>query len=275
MNDFASDWSDQYQEMTNRNIGFISQEQQETLRKTKACVFGMGGIGGTAFEVLVRCGIGRFSIVDRDDFDPTNLNRQILATRETVGGLKIDIAEERARSINPEIEIEKFDHIDEENIADLLRDASVCVMGIDSLAPYVIASRYCRKHDIPLVESWAIPYGNVRVFTKDTPTLEEAYGLPTAGRRVSDIPEEEMQQLDLGARLTLAKIEGIPDYYPPEVVEKMKQGWFASFAPVVWLPAVMLALETVKVLLKWGEIAYAPDFKLYDPFQHRVPLVMT
>jgi molybdopterin-synthase adenylyltransferase len=173
-------WSEAYGQMVDRNVGFIRAEQQEQLRATKVAVFGMGGIGGTAFEVLVRTGIGRFSIIDRDTFEASNMNRQVLAYRHTLGRRKIDVAAEWARAINPDVQIEAFDRVGEDNIGAILAGARAAVGGIDSLAPCIIAARACRELDIPLIEGWAIPYANVRVFTSDTVTLEEAYGLPTA-----------------------------------------------------------------------------------------------
>jgi molybdopterin/thiamine biosynthesis adenylyltransferase len=271
MMDLKAAWSQQYQELVNRNVGFISLEQQERLRTCKAAVLGVGGLGGTAFEVLVRCGIGRFSIVDRDVFEPTNMNRQVFAYRDTLGRKKIDVAAEWAREINADAEIQRFDHVDEDNIADIFQDADVAVMAIDTLAPCIVASRKARELGIALVEGWALPYTNVRVFTPGTPTLEEAYGLPTKGRRVADISEGELKEMGLKVLMGLKSIEGVADYYSEEVLEGIRRGRIVSFAPVVWLTAVQMALEAIKVLLRWGRLALSPDFSLYDPFQHRIP----
>ena len=273
MSDFESAWSEQYKELVDRNIGFITPEQQEQLRSTKLAVFGMGGVGSPAFEVLVRCGVGKFSIVDNETYEATNLNRQIFAYRHTLDRPKIDVAAEWAEQINPDVQIEKFDSVGEDNIEEILRDSGVAVMAIDSLAPCIVTSRKARQMNIPLVEGWAIPYGNVRVFTGDTPTLEEAYSLPTGGREISDISDEEFRQLGLSVLLGLGKIEGIREYYSDEAIENISRGRITSFAPVVWLTAVLLAMETIKVLLDWGRIATGPDFTLYDPFMHRVPVV--
>ncbi len=271
MSHTPSTWSDSFRQMVDRNVGFISPEQQEKLRTAKVAVLGAGGIGGTAFEVLVRTGIGRFSIVDRDTFEPTNLNRQILATRDTLDKRKIDVAADRAKAINPDVVVEEFDHIDESNVGEILDGATAAVMGIDSLGPCIITSRKCRQQNIPLIEGWAIPYGNTRVFTKDTPTLEQVYGLPTEGRAVADIPEEELKQLGLLVFEQLGQIEGIREYYSDEVIEQIQRGRIVSFAPTVWLTAVLMALETVKVLLAWGKPALAPNPSLFDPFDHRIP----
>jgi molybdopterin/thiamine biosynthesis adenylyltransferase len=271
MSQIESTWSDSYKQMVDRNVGFISAEQQEKLRSCKVAVLGAGGIGGTAFEILVRAGIGRFSIVDRDTFEPTNLNRQILATRHTLGQRKIDVAAARAKEINPDVLVEKFDHIDEANIGEILENAAAAVMGIDSLGPCIIASRKCRELNIPLVEGWALPYGDVRVFSTKTPSLEEVYELGTEGRHVNDIPESDLKHLGLKVFGKLGQIDGVPDYYSPEVIEGFGKGRIVSFAPMVWLTAVLMALETIKVLLNWGKLALAPTFALYDPFLHRIP----
>ena len=264
-------WTSGYRDLIDRNIGIITQERQERLRRAKAAVFGMGGIGGTAFEVLVRCGIGRFSIVDCDVFEASNMNRQVFAYRHTLGRRKIDVAAEMARSINPDVSVERFDRVDAGNIDSILHDADVAAMGIDSLAPCVIASRSARGMDIPLVEAWALPYGNVRVFTADTPTLEETYGLPTQDRALGDISDEEFRELGRELMANLTRMDGVKDYFPPEVTEAIRQGRVSSFAPIVWLSGVLLALECVKALLNWGTLALAPSFSLYDPFLHRSP----
>ena len=234
----------------------------------------MGGIGSPAFEVLVRCGIGKFNIVDMDEFEPTNMNRQIFAFPHTMGRRKIDVAEECAKEINPDVRIDKYDRVDEDNIAEILNNSDIAVLAIDELKPCLIISRKAREMNIPLVEGWAIPYGNVRVFTSQTPSLEEAYGLPTQDRPVSSITEEEFKKLGNEVLFGLGRIEGIPDFYTDEVVKRIAEGHISSFAPMVWLTSVLMALEAVKVLLNWGKTALGPDFTLYDPFQHRVPKIL-
>ena len=267
-------WNPEYKDLVNRNIGLISEEHQERLRTSKISVFGMGGIGSPAFEVLVRCGIGKFNIVDRDEFEPTNMNRQIFAFPRTMGRRKIDVAEECAKEINPDVKIDKYDRVDEDNIADILNNSDIAVLAIDELKPCLIISRKAREMNIPLVEGWAIPYGNVRTFTSQTPSLEDAYGLPTKDRPVSSITDEEFEKLGLEVLFGLGRIEGIPDFYTDEVVKHIAEGHISSFAPMVWLTSVLMALETVKVLLNWGKTALGPDFTLYDPFQHRIPKIL-
>lgn len=86
----------------------IGKENLERLKNSHVIVFGVGGVGGFVVEGLVRGGIGELSIVDFDTVDITNINRQIIATTKTIGKVKVDLIEERAKSINPQIKINKF-----------------------------------------------------------------------------------------------------------------------------------------------------------------------
>lgn len=79
----------------------------ERLHNAHVLVFGVGGVGGFVVEALVRAGVGAISIVDNDDVSLTNLNRQIIATWDTIGKRKVDVAEERIRSINPDCKVTK------------------------------------------------------------------------------------------------------------------------------------------------------------------------
>ena len=73
----------------------------QKLASSRVAIFGLGGVGGYCLEALARSGVGEFDLVDADRIDTTNLNRQILALRSTVGRLKTEVAAERVRDINP------------------------------------------------------------------------------------------------------------------------------------------------------------------------------
>ena len=92
----------------NRTEMVIGKENLDKLKNSNIIVFGLGGVGGSLCEALVRAGIGNISIVDKDVVDITNINRQIIATEETIGKNKTDAMEERLKSINPDVKVEKF-----------------------------------------------------------------------------------------------------------------------------------------------------------------------
>lgn len=80
----------------------------ERLRRARVAVFGIGGVGGYTVEALARSGIGTLDIIDDDKICLTNINRQILATRKTVGQYKVDVAEQRIREINPDAQVNSY-----------------------------------------------------------------------------------------------------------------------------------------------------------------------
>ena len=93
--------NDQFQ----RTRMLIGQENLDKLAAAKVLVFGVGGVGGYVCEALCRAGVGRIDIVDRDIVDVTNINRQIIATHDTVGKPKVEVCRQRMLSINPDIQV--------------------------------------------------------------------------------------------------------------------------------------------------------------------------
>ena len=86
----------------------IGKEGIEKLQNAKVAVFGIGGVGSFVVEGLVRAGVGKFILVDDDKVCLTNLNRQIIATRKTVGKSKVEVAKERILEINPNANVEIY-----------------------------------------------------------------------------------------------------------------------------------------------------------------------
>ncbi len=87
----------------------IGEEGIKKLSNARVCVFGIGGVGGYVIEALARAGVGALDVVDNDVIDETNLNRQVLATWEKIGKSKVEVAEERIKSINPSCNVAKHD----------------------------------------------------------------------------------------------------------------------------------------------------------------------
>ena len=83
----------------------LGHNAMERLSKCRVAVFGIGGVGGYTVEALVRSGIGAIDLIDDDKVCLTNINRQIYATRKTVGKHKVDVAKERILDINPDVKV--------------------------------------------------------------------------------------------------------------------------------------------------------------------------
>lgn len=95
-------------ERFSRTARVIGEEALARISSSSVIIFGLGGVGGAAAESLVRAGVGRIGIVDKDTVDITNINRQIIATDKTIGMNKTDAMEERLLSINPDVKIDKY-----------------------------------------------------------------------------------------------------------------------------------------------------------------------
>lgn len=89
-----------------RTIRLVGEEGQARLLRAKVALFGLGGVGSYALEALVRAGIGEMLLVDGDVVEETNLNRQLIATRATLGQPKSEVARARALSIRPDMVID-------------------------------------------------------------------------------------------------------------------------------------------------------------------------
>ena len=84
----------------------IGDEAVQALGRAKVLVFGVGGVGGYVCDALARAGVGRIDVVDKDVVDITNINRQIIATTDTIGMPKVDVCRARLQAINPAVECE-------------------------------------------------------------------------------------------------------------------------------------------------------------------------
>lgn len=93
-------------EQLSRTELLIGKDAINKLQNAKVAVFGVGGVGGYVVEALVRSGVGSFVLIDNDTVSLSNLNRQIIATRDTIGRDKVDVMRDRIHSINPQAEVE-------------------------------------------------------------------------------------------------------------------------------------------------------------------------
>lgn len=91
-----------------RTEKLIGQDSIERLASCRVGIFGIGGVGGYVMEALARSGIGHFDLIDNDTVNITNLNRQIIATHDTIGRFKVDAAKDRILSINPKAKVSVY-----------------------------------------------------------------------------------------------------------------------------------------------------------------------
>lgn len=134
----------------------LGKEALEKLTQARVLMAGLGGVGGFTAELLVRAGVQHLILADSDTVESTNLNRQLLALRSTLGKPKAEVARARFLDINPKAEIIVFPHfIEEGSLDDLLGSLapSLVVDAIDTLAPKIALIEAAHARNIPLVSS--------------------------------------------------------------------------------------------------------------------------
>ena len=127
----------------------------QKLQKAKVAIFGIGGVGSFAVEGLVRSGIGNFILVDDDKICLTNLNRQIIATRKTIGKYKVDVMEERILEINPDAKIQTYQEFympnSKTNI--ITEDIDYVIDCVDTVTAKIEIVKRCKELDIPIISA--------------------------------------------------------------------------------------------------------------------------
>jgi len=124
------------QNWTSRTELLLGSENLEKLKNTQITIVGLGGVGSAATEALARAGIGKFTLIDYDHINETNLNRQIIALHSTIGRLKTEVTRERILDINPEANVEIYsEFLCLENRMEVLKRSDYIVDAIDSLGP--------------------------------------------------------------------------------------------------------------------------------------------
>lgn len=132
----------------------IGKEGIEKLNKAKVAIFGIGGVGSFVVEGLVRAGIQNFILVDDDKVCLTNLNRQIIATRKTVGKYKVEVAKERILEINPNAKVEIYQEFFMPESKEILDNTvDYIVDSVDTVTAKIELVMRANKLNIPIISS--------------------------------------------------------------------------------------------------------------------------
>ena len=264
------EWPEQYWNHIKRNIGLIKIKEQEKLRSTPIAIFGVGGLGGSVVDQLSRSGCEKIVICDNGRFKESNLNRQV-CNRDDIGKMKVDVIENLVKKVNPTIQVKKYYRISEKIISEILESVKVSVLTLDEPITSIIISRECAKKNIPMLESWGIPYLWAWWFTSNSTDYEACYGLNTQNMKIKDIRKSRETIINI-RKLFLMKIlmfPGIKETYNREqgTIEEIISGNFRSIslAPIIRLTSAYLTFEIFySGILKIKEMILAPNVIGYD-----------
>jgi len=137
-----------------RNELLLGKEINNELVNKVVLIAGLGGVGGYACEAIVRLGVKKIILVDFDKVDETNINRQIIATTRTIGQYKVNLFEERAKEINPEIEILKYNTLIDDKHLDFFENRiDYIIDAIDDVDAKILLMKKSTEKGIPMVSS--------------------------------------------------------------------------------------------------------------------------
>ncbi|OLS03738.1 HesA/MoeB/ThiF family protein [Tissierella creatinophila] len=159
-----------------RNYTSISKEEQKLLSNISVAIVGLGGLGGYVLENLVRLGVRNFNLIDKDVFDTSNLNRQLLATEKTLNNQKAKEAFNRALEIDHEVKAKIFcEKLDEHSIK-MLEGVDIVVDCLDSISTRLILESLCDKMSLTLIHG-AIRgyYGQVSISRDGDRVIKKIY----------------------------------------------------------------------------------------------------
>jgi tRNA A37 threonylcarbamoyladenosine dehydratase len=133
----------------------LGADNMEKLRRSRVAVFGVGGVGGYAVEALARSGVGALDLIDNDRVSLTNLNRQIIATHQTIGMLKTDAMKERLLSISPDLSVTCFPVFAlPDNMETFpFSEYDYVVDAVDSVAAKVALAEQAVRKGVPIISS--------------------------------------------------------------------------------------------------------------------------
>lgn len=223
----------------------LGKECIEILKGKHVLICGIGGVGSYTLEALARIGVGNITIVDKDKVDITNINRQIIATMDTVNKDKVLVAKERVNSINSDIEVSSIkENITKENIDDFFKDKNIdyVVDCVDNIDAKIAIMEKCCKENIPCISCMGM--GN----KLDPLSIKVDDIYKTGICPLAKIIRKRLKQIGIKRQKVVYSME-VPKRKTDE--EKIKYGntlGSVSFVPSV--AGLVIASEVVKDLLK-------------------------
>lgn len=256
---------DFYTEMTKKNIGVYTKEEQNKLRNSKVIIFGLGGVGGLEAILCARAGIGHISGVDPDTFEVSNINRQMLATMSTIDQSKSAATESHLKDINPHL-VTHFHavRVDETNVIELIEGHDLVLEALDDMPSRIVVHRAAKALGIPSIcMSGSPPHrGFVASFLPDGIAYEDALNISVKGKKIADPAVNEFVQNLKKKRALHSVTHGAPQSWADDFCAG-KAGWIIT--PIrASLLASFSCHEAIQLLIGQTPLAIAPKGILID-----------
>lgn len=246
-----------------RNIGWITEWEQQAFRKKTVAIAGMGGVGGQHALTLTRLGIGGLHIADLDRFDLANMNRQAGAFISTINLEKTAVMAQMTRDINPELRLKIFDHgVNDQNLDEFLSGVDLFVDGFDFFVIDIRRKVFkrCAELGIPAITAAPIGFGaGYLIFMPGGMSFEDYFRLEGLS--------EQQQHVNFALGLTPKGLHRRYLVDPSRVDLTGRRG--PSTTAAIQLCAGVVGVEAVKILLGRGKVHAAPAYHQFDPYRER------
>lgn len=232
-----------------RTAMLFGEEAVERLAAKRVVVFGVGGVGGHAVEVLARSGVGAIDLVDYDTVAVSNINRQLIATYDTVGRKKIEVMKERILSIQPECKVTLWDtfYLPEESSKFPFEEYDYIIDAIDTVTAKIDLVLQAERFQIPIISSMGT--GN----KLDPTRLEVSDIYKTSVCPLAKVMRRELKKRDIkklkvvySTEEAMTPIAGLI----PESEDKPRKATPGSNAFVPATAGLLIGSEVVKDLIK-------------------------
>ncbi len=227
-----------FNQIHHRSAIVLGEQSIDILKNATVAVFGLGGVGSYTVEALARAGIGTLHIIDKDTVDITNINRQLIATSETIGKQKIDVMEKRILAINPTINVLKHSifFLPENSHQFNFKDIDYVVDAIDTVSAKLELISICKTKHIPIISCMGT--GNkLRADLFQIADISKSYGCPLA-----KIIRKELKK---------RQIENVKVVFSPEPPTKVSDKAIVGSLPFIPpIAGLMMAGEVILELTK-------------------------
>jgi hypothetical protein len=253
-----------YEAAFSRNLGWVTEAEQQRLRQSRVCIAGLGGVGGIYLLTMARLGIGAFSVADFDTFSVANFNRQAGATLSSIDRPKVDVMVEMAREINPDLDIRIFDRgLAPDNVDDFLADGDVYLDGLDFFALEMRNIVFARCAQKRIAATTVAPLGMGAALLNFVPggmSFDDYFGL------VGHSEEQQALRFLVGLSPAMLQMGYLAD--PSRVNLAQRRGPSSIIA--VQLCSGIAAAQVLKLILRRGEIVAAPWGLHFDAYRNRL-----
>ena len=211
-----------YRERTDRNIGWITRDEQELLSRAVVGIAGCGGMGAQLAEKFLRLGVGEIRIADNETFDVSNINRQFAASRKTIGVSKAFATARMLRDVSDDNTIIVYPRgICESSVHDFTHGCDVICDEIEfwAVGPRILLHQEARRENVPVFNCNTVGFGTrLFLFTQESGTMEELLHMTLEeGMELSTALQNKTASKEQVARvmesMLLGLVPELPDYY--------------------------------------------------------------